>query len=218
MHKHRRLAVLLALAVLLGGAALCWSQSELNIYVVRTGSMSPSILPGDAVLDTSAKAPVHRGEVITFRLPSSGLVTHRVHAVRGDVVSTKGDANRTADPWRIAPDQIVGTVRHTLPRVGYALVYLQQPAGIGSLVTAMLALFFAWHLFFGGGGADPRPTGAPDQRDSEGSSGLRTTALAGAAALAVVGGLLGTTSSGPASTGAYFSDSRSGTLTSCASC
>jgi signal peptidase I len=217
MHKHRRLAVLLALAVLLGGAALFWSQSELNIYVVRTGSMSPSILPGDAVLDVSAPPHVRRGEVITFRLPSGGLVTHRVHAIHGDLVSTKGDANRTADPWTVAADQVVGTVRHTLPRMGYVLVYLQQPAGIGSLVTAMLALFFAWQLFFGGG-ADPRPTGAPDQRDSEGSSSLRTTALAGVAALAVVGGLLATTSAGPASTGAYFSDSRSGALTSCTSC
>jgi signal peptidase I len=219
MNMHRRLAVLLALVVLLGGAALFWSQSELHIYVVRTGSMSPSILPGDAVLDVSAPPHVRRGEVITFRLPSGGLVTHRVHAIHGDLVSTKGDANRTADPWTVAPDQVVGTVRHTLPRIGYVLVYLQQPAGIGSLMTAMLALFLAWQLFFGDGdGEGIGPTELPEQRDSDSSPGLRATALAGAAALAVAVGLVGTAATGPSSTGASFSDSRSGTLTTCAAC
>jgi signal peptidase len=154
---HRRPVVLLVLAVLVGAVGLFAAQSGRHLYVVRTGSMSPAIAPGDAVLDVAGypHQQLRRGQVVTFRLADGALVTHRVHAVRGDVVTTKGDANRTADPWTVAPDQVIGTVRHTLPRMGYALVYLHQPAGVGSLVTSMLGLFFAWQLFFGGGA---RPT------------------------------------------------------------
>jgi len=155
---RRRLIALLVVAFLTGSAAVVWSHVGLQAYVVRTGSMSPTIQPGDAVLDTAGHPDLRRGEVVTFRLADGGLVTHRVHTVRGDAVKTKGDANRTPDPWTVAPDQVVGTVRHTLPRMGYVMVYLQQPAGIGSLVSALLALFLAWQLFFGGSARPARPS------------------------------------------------------------
>jgi len=150
-----RTVVMLVVAMFLGLSAITWSQLGLRPYVVRTGSMSPTIQPGDAVLDVATQTHPRPGEVITFRPPADGFVTPRVHAVSGDVIRTKGDANRTADPWSVAPEQVVGTVRHTLPRVGYLLVYLQQPAGIGSLVTATVALFLAWQLFFGTGPVRP---------------------------------------------------------------
>jgi signal peptidase I len=165
---HRRLIALLVVAFLVGTAAVVWSQIGLQAYVVRTGSMSPTIQPGDAVLDTAGHPDLRRGEVVTFRLADGGLVTHRVHAIRGDAVKTKGDANRTPDPWTVAPDQVVGTVRHTLPRMGYVMVYLQQPAGIGSLVSALLALFLAWQLFFG---SDTRPAQG-SRRKSSGTASL----------------------------------------------
>jgi signal peptidase I len=151
----RRFITLLVIALLVSASAVAWSLAGLRPYVVRTGSMSPSIQPGDAVLDTAVDHDFRRGQVVTFRLADGGLVTHRVHAVHDGAMTTKGDANRTADPWTVAPDQVIGTVRHTLPRMGYVLVYLQQPAGVGSLVTSMLGLLFAWQLFFG---ADTPPT------------------------------------------------------------
>jgi len=60
---------------------LTWSQLGLRPYVVRTGSMSPTIQPGDAVLAVATQTHPRPGEVITFRLPADGFVTHRVHAV-----------------------------------------------------------------------------------------------------------------------------------------
>jgi len=103
-----RTVLMLVVAMFLGLSAITWSQLGLRPYVVRTGSMSPTIQPGDAVLDVAAQTQPRPGEVITFRLPADGFVTHRVHAISGDVIRTKGDANRTADLWRSRPGRWSG--------------------------------------------------------------------------------------------------------------
>jgi signal peptidase len=95
------------------------------------------------------------GEVVTFRYPSGPdtVVTHRVASSSGDIVHTKGDANRTADPWTLHLSQVVGTQVTPLPRAGYVLVYLKQPAGLASLVTTVLGLVLLWRVFFPDEGA-----------------------------------------------------------------
>ena len=50
------------------------------------------------------------------------------------LIHTKGDANATADVWDIRPDQVRGTAVAGIPFAGYAVVYLQHPAGIASVV------------------------------------------------------------------------------------
>src|SRR5918998_3005273 len=73
-----------------------------------TGSMSPSIDPGDVVVVTPiAVSEVTEGMVLTYKIPVEDhhLVTHRVVSVeRGTdgtvIVQTKGDANDGVDPWK----------------------------------------------------------------------------------------------------------------------
>lgn len=120
--------------------------------VVLTGSMQPSIRPGDVVV--VQPTPVNEleiGDVITFQ-PVSGnpsLTTHRIinilHDDSGNVLSvtTQGDANNVADP-PIIPDQINGRVRYQIPLVGYltvtrnAITAATTVLGIGLITYSLL--------------------------------------------------------------------------------
>jgi signal peptidase len=123
-----------------------------RIYVVHTGSMVPTLNPGDIVIDKPATHLV-AGQIITFKHSdfTNDVVTHRIKWFRHGVIRTKGDANKTADAWYIRPDQVVGTVTRVVPKLGYLIVFLKQPAGIASVMTGVIALFLLWDLFFSDG-------------------------------------------------------------------
>jgi signal peptidase len=142
------LAALLALGVI-GTAATLYAQGY-RAYVVHTGSMSPTYRPGSLVVDRPADGHYHRGQVITFGHSegSDDLVTHRVASVTPRGIHTKGDANRTADPWTIPTDQVRGTVIARLPYLGFLMVYLRQPRGVASVATISIAVVLLWGLFF----------------------------------------------------------------------
>ncbi len=152
MRLARTVATCVVAACVIGAAAAAivgW-QKGYRVYVVHTGSMTPTLRPGDAVLDGPPPASVAVGDVITFGVRSApdSVVTHRVDAVVADGIKTKGDANPAADVWTVKPSDIVGSKVATLPYVGYVLVYLQHPKGIASVITTALALILLWQLFF----------------------------------------------------------------------
>lgn len=140
------LAAALLCAIAIAGV-LAW-QGGYRLYIVHTGSMTPTLLAGDAVLDGPPKATYHPGEIITFRHSdlTNDLVTHSVVDVKAGKIHTKGDANRTADVWDIRPDQVQGVVVRRFPRMGYLLIFLRQPAGIASVVIGGLALMLMWRV------------------------------------------------------------------------
>jgi signal peptidase len=124
-----------------------------EVFVVRSGSMSPAIATGDAVLvsslDGDAAEQVQVGDIVTFRPASSDsiLISHRiVDTVRngaGDsFFVTKGDANSSRDTELLAPERIVGRVDGRLPQAGRLLVASQ---GLG-LVTLFAAAFALAHV------------------------------------------------------------------------
>jgi signal peptidase len=126
---------------------LAW-HSGYRLYIVHTGSMAPAVMAGDVVLDGPATGTYHPGEIITFRHSAwtTDIVTHRVTDLRGGVIHTKGDANRTADVWDIRPNQVQGVYVMRLPRLGYLMVFLRQPTGIAAVVAGGLALMLLWGL------------------------------------------------------------------------
>ena len=158
MRVARRISRVITGLALVGivSAVVWFFASGHRAYVVHTGSMSPTYKPGSLVIDAPAHGNYHPGEVITFRHSAltTDVVTHRVTDITSTgIIHTKGDANRTADVWDIRPDQVRGTVITGLPFAGYVVVYLQQPAGIGSVVTALLGLILLWGLCFPAAGA-----------------------------------------------------------------
>jgi signal peptidase I len=110
------LATLLAWSVL--PALLGWSS-----YVVQSGSMMPSIRPGDVLVSAPVDdaSPLRRGQVVVVDDPAhpGQLLSHRVARVRDDgFVITRGDANAQADSTPVAPDAVRGRGRLMVPYVG----------------------------------------------------------------------------------------------------
>uniref|UniRef100_UPI00289686F8 signal peptidase I n=1 Tax=Oscillibacter sp. TaxID=1945593 RepID=UPI00289686F8 len=95
--------------------------------VVLTGSMEPLIYPGDAVLirKLSSEQEIYRlteGEIINFKRGSI-TITHRIVSVIKDEAGnlsfqTKGDNNDSPDVQPVGPNDINGTVRRVVPKVG----------------------------------------------------------------------------------------------------
>lgn len=159
--------VMVGLAVVVAGTAGALWSNGYRLYAVRTGSMTPTYLPGDLVVDGPTSATYRVGTVVTFRHGTSpdAVTTHRVHAVTRAGLQTKGDANRSPDPTPVATSQVLGRVVAGVPRGGYLLVFLQQPAGVGATMTLVLSLVLAWRMFFPAprrprAGSDT-PAGAP---------------------------------------------------------
>ena len=92
-------------------------------YIVETGSMSPSLLPGDHVLvnrllyegsrspSTLPQRAVERGDVVALRRPGGEVLFKRVVAQAGDVLELRDGQvlvdGRPEPRWSTAPSQRV---------------------------------------------------------------------------------------------------------------
>jgi signal peptidase I len=120
------LVILVAIAGMVLGA---W-----RFTVIDTGSMRPTLNPGDvAVLTSEPTVDLKRGQIVAFHPPGEPALTvvHRVFSIQrtraGVVIQTKGDANNAPDQWnaRIAGASVW---RESLkaPAVGYLAVWSEQ--------------------------------------------------------------------------------------------
>lgn len=139
---RRPIGVVLLLIALAGAgmAGKAW-MGGYRLFAVQTGSMTPALSPGDAVL-TRPEPRVAPGQVITFRGGPDGFTTHRVVGIDPGGIDTKGDAHRTMDWGRRQPGDIVGTVVLKIPYGGYALFFLKRPTGIAALLLIVLGCYF----------------------------------------------------------------------------
>jgi signal peptidase len=145
------------------------------VLTVLSGSMTPTFSPGDLVIDNAVTASnagrLAVGNVITFRLPSGGLVTHRIVRIittpTGVTYQTRGDANNIADSDPVAPSQVIGTYSKRIPYAGYALRAAKSRLGLFLLVFVPLIAFVATEIAKRWG----KPSGS-DQQALAGSESL----------------------------------------------
>ena len=161
MKRLKKVLVLLVLLVVVGAFGVFISGVlPYRVYVLHTGSMSPTIAPKSAVI--VEEHHYHVGQVVTFT-EDGQTVTHRLISINAQgMITTKGDANATADPWHVSKSQIVGGVVTTMPEVGYWLEYLKSPLGLASVLLALLACWQIWSL--GTSVPAPAPAAAPAPR------------------------------------------------------
>lgn len=114
--------------------------------VVTTGSMVPTLRPGDVLMTSEHPEGDLLGQrtVITFESPSNEgeLITHRVfETLPGSRrYITKGDANPTPDTDRVEPSQVVGVGQLVVPVVGIPVVWVQEGNVTAILASVILSL------------------------------------------------------------------------------
>lgn len=139
----------LALSALLLGAAALLFFFHLSVQPVLTGSMRPTFAPGSAVVSRSIPVGAIRpGMVVIFVPPGkSASFAHRVVTVSGPagdrIITTKGDANPSSDPWRarIAAPSIQQVV-WSVPAVGKVMVAMHGE-GLRIALLSLAGLFVA---------------------------------------------------------------------------
>ena len=118
---------LVIIGVVVGGLAYLYHENVMfwKPYAIVTGSMEPAVQRGDIVLLEKVDFNKLRvGDVITYA-KGSVPVTHRIYNMSSDgVIWTKGDANANVDPYKIYPDDVIGRVKYTIPKIGWALILL----------------------------------------------------------------------------------------------
>lgn len=155
-------AVATALVVaVVASAAVLWAQGY-RLYAVTSGSMLPTYAVGDLLVAAPPGGEYHVGDVVTFPSPAGAeheVTTHRVSGVAGDLLETTGDANQTADLAPLPIDDVVGRIIGDVAKGGYVVVFLQQPLGVGAVMSSLVSMTLLWGLFFG-----PEPTPDPARR------------------------------------------------------
>lgn len=121
-------------------------------YTVLTPSMSPTYKTGDMVFVKLQNASdINVGDVITFNPSSSSdaYLTHRVtqklENYEGTGVTcfrTKGDANDTEDAMLIDQARVIGSVKFSIPKLGYIVRFVQLRWYLVAALIILLWIFF----------------------------------------------------------------------------
>jgi signal peptidase len=143
----RRSRLVTGLMVTAGVAVLAvglgFRLADLHSQTVLSGSMRPTVSPGDlAITQAVPIGSLRVGDVIVFTPPTETQpVLHRIASREGDVITTKGDANSVADPWRVTLQGATGyRLVFVLPYLGW-LTELRSAALIAAgLIVALLIL------------------------------------------------------------------------------
>ena len=153
--RRRKGTARIASSILLGCAVLAillttvaMALGFVRFTVVDSGSMRPTLDPGDVVvLKSERSADVAVGQIVAFHPPGKPHLTviHRIRSIehnrRQIVIHTKGDANNAGDPWRATiAGSTVWREDMKLPLIGYLVAWAQQPAIRLGVLGVMLAL------------------------------------------------------------------------------
>jgi signal peptidase I len=166
----RRAVVLLAVLMCVGGLGSVLAVSLANrggyqALGMKTGSMRPTINPGDLVLAERVRpADIRAGDVISFREPigSQAPYTHRVVRVvdgaDGPEFTTKGDANPTADMWTVRYAAAGWRVVHVVRHGGRFLAFVQSAAvhRLIAVAVSIVTIALLWPVL-----VEPRRTPVP---------------------------------------------------------
>lgn len=135
--------------------------------IVLTGSMEPTLSPGDIVLvEPVTIDQVEVGDIVNFHPHASDgrTFTHRVvektvdtDGTRGTVLTTQGDANEDPDPMAVNAAMLQGRVSHVIPFYGKVVAQLQAKLlYLALVVVSLLAIGNEVAALVEGPGSEPR--------------------------------------------------------------
>ena len=105
--------------------------------VVLSGSMEPEFSEGDLILIKETK-DYKQNDIVVFQ-GGNNLIVHRIIDIDGETITTKGDANKTADE-PINVSNIKGKVLFWIPFLGNVVSFLKTPLGTVCIIASAIAL------------------------------------------------------------------------------
>lgn len=103
--------------------------------VIATGSMEPMIKPGDIILvdkitDVEEINNLKINDVIQFKRDGI-LISHRIIEIKDDdeeglQFKTKGDNNSVSDPNLVKPQDVKGTIKYIVPKIGWLTLLMKS--------------------------------------------------------------------------------------------
>ncbi len=109
---------------------------------VLSGSMEPTFSKGALLVVKQTDDP-QVGDIVVYQDPGE-LVVHRIIAIDGDTVVTRGDANNAADP-PFNRNEIKGVVVAHIPMLGSVAEALKTPvASVAIIICAILLVEFSF--------------------------------------------------------------------------
>ena len=108
-----------------------------GMSVVLSGSMESRLSVDDLVI-IKATDNYKVNDIVLFQYGNS-LVIHRIIEIDGDTVTTKGDANNTADE-PINKSQIKGVLVYDIAGLGAVVNILKQPVSVFIILAAAFLL------------------------------------------------------------------------------
>ena len=122
-------AIIILLAVFLAYGTV--PNRWYHVLYIYSGSMAPTIRPGDLIVITPPSQQLKPGMIVTLSL-NGELGTHRLIAIGTDgSLATKGDANFTPDGWDTSDIQVRGIYRGRIPLLGYIVTLPKRLLMIG---------------------------------------------------------------------------------------
>lgn len=135
------LGILLGLNVYLANARSLAGQRlpmpfGIGTAVVLSGSMEPTLSVNDVIIVREAES-YNINDIVVYE-NGREMIVHRITEQNGDTLTTKGDANNTADE-PISIEAVKGRVVLAIPYAGAAVKALRSPVGaIVIILTAVL--------------------------------------------------------------------------------
>lgn len=105
--------------------------------VVLSGSMEPEFSEGDLIFVKETES-YKQNDIVVFQ-DGNSLVVHRIIHIDGETITTKGDANKSADK-PINVSAIQGKVLFGIPFAGNVVRVVKTPFGTIFIIAA--AIFF----------------------------------------------------------------------------
>lgn len=105
--------------------------------VVLSGSMEPEFSEGDLIV--VKETDIYEVDDIVVFQEGNSLTVHRIINIDGETITTKGDANNTADA-PIQASAVKGKVLFWIPFAGKIVEALKTPLGTIGILAAAIAL------------------------------------------------------------------------------
>ena len=118
-------------------------------FIVQSGSMEPVVHTGSVVFTDTNDRDAKVGDIISYKIQEGDaevMVLHRVVAIDGDNITTKGDANEAIDGVAVTKSMVVGKYVFAIPQIGFLLAKLTTKVKI--VIIAWLFILIVLSFIF----------------------------------------------------------------------